>query len=69
MVWTCGKKDLARHSRPGKRKMGRQIKDGRTEAEWAGLDVNSSQRAAEDRQRWQKIVADVSRKKVKVLFI
>ena len=28
--------------------------------EWTGLDFNSSQRAAEDRQRWQKIVADVS---------
>ena len=28
--------------------------------EWTGLDFNSSQRAAEDRQRWQKIVADVN---------
>ena len=28
--------------------------------EWTGLDFNSSQRAAKCRQRWQKIVADVS---------
>ena len=28
--------------------------------EWTGLDFNRSQRAAEDRHRWQKIVADVS---------
>ena len=28
--------------------------------EWTGLDFNSSQRAAADRQRWQKIVASVS---------
>ena len=28
--------------------------------DWTGLDFNSSQRAAEDRQRWQKIVADVN---------
>ena len=27
---------------------------------WTGLDFNSSQRAAEDRQRWQKIVAEDS---------
>ena len=37
-----------------KEKMEDNIKD------WAGLDFNSSQRAAEDRQRWPKIVADVS---------
>ena len=28
--------------------------------EWTGLDYNSSPRAAEDRQRWQKIVDDVN---------
>ena len=27
---------------------------------WTGLDFSSSQRAAEDRPRWKKIVADVS---------
>ena len=28
--------------------------------DWTGLDFNSSQRAAEDSQKWQRIVADVS---------
>ncbi len=27
---------------------------------WTGLDFNNCQRAAEDRKRWQKIVADVN---------
>ena len=46
---------------PGKRKRGRQKKRWEDNIrEWTGLDFNSSQRAAEDRQRWQKIVADVS---------
>ena len=46
---------------PGKRKRGRQKKMWEDNIrEWTGLDVNSSQRAAEDRQRWQKIVADVN---------
>ena len=46
---------------PGKRKRGRQKKRWEDNTrEWTGLDFNSSQRAAEDRQRWQKIVADVS---------
>ena len=45
----------------GKRKGGRQKKRWEDNIrEWTGLDFNSSQRAAEDRQRWQKIVADVS---------
>ena len=47
---------------PGKRKSGRQKERWEDNIrEWTGLDFNSSQRAAEDRQRWQKIVADVSR--------
>ena len=47
---------------PGKRKRGRQKKRWEDNIkEWTGLDFNNSQRAAEDRQRWQKIVADVSR--------
>ena len=46
---------------PGKRKRGRQKKRWKDNIrEWTGLDFNSSQRAAEDCQRWQKIVADVS---------
>ena len=46
---------------PGKRKRGRQTKRWEDNIrEWTGLDFNSSQRAAEDRQRWQKIVSDVS---------
>ena len=46
---------------PGKRKRGRQKKRWEDNIkEWTGLDFNNSQRAAEDRQRWQKIVADVS---------
>ena len=45
---------------PGKRKRGRQKKRWEDNIrEWTCLDFNSSQRAAEDRQRWQKIVADV----------
>ena len=45
----------------GKRKRGRQKKRWEVNIrEWTGLDFNSSQRAAEDRQRWQKIVAGVS---------
>ena len=47
---------------PGKIKRGRQKKRWEDNIrEWTGFDFNSSQRAAEDRQRWQKIVADVSR--------
>ena len=46
---------------PGKRKMGRQRKRWEDNIkEWTGLDFSNSQRAAEDRQRWKKIVADVS---------
>ena len=46
---------------PGKRKRGRQKKRWEDNIRvWTGLDFNNSQRAAEDRQRWQKIVADVS---------
>ena len=46
---------------PGKRKRGRQKKRWEDNIkEWTGLDFNNSQRAAEDRQRWQKIAADVS---------
>ena len=45
----------------GKRKRGRQKKRWEDNIkEWTGLDFNNSQRAAEDRQRWKKIVADVS---------
>ena len=46
---------------PGKIKRGRQKKRWEDNMrEWIGLDFNSSQIAAEDRQRWQKIVAGVS---------
>ncbi len=46
---------------PGKIKRGRQKKRWEDNIrEWTDLDFNSSQRAAEDRQRWQKIVAGVS---------
>ena len=38
-----------------------KIKDWKiTFREWSGLDIKSSQRAAEDRERWQTIVSDVS---------
>ena len=44
-----------------KRKRGRQKKRWEdTIKEWTGLDFNSSQRAAEDGQIWQKIVVDFS---------
>ena len=44
-----------------KKKKGRQKKRWEDNIkELTGLDFNNSQRAAEDRQRWQKIVADVS---------
>ena len=44
-----------------KRKRGRQKKRWEDNIkEWTGLDFNNSQRAAEDRQIWKKIVADVS---------
>ena len=40
------------------RKRGRQKKIWEDNIkDWTGLDFNSSQRAAEDRQRWQKIVS------------
>ena len=46
---------------PGKRKRERQKKRWENNIrEWTGLDFNNSQRAAEDRQRWQNSVADVS---------
>ena len=46
---------------PGERKRGRQKKRWENNIkEWTGLDFYISQRADEDRQRWQKIVADVS---------
>ena len=47
----------------GKEKGEDKIKDGKTTSKSVretALDFNSSQRAAEDRQRWKKIVADVS---------
>ena len=45
----------------GKRKRGRQKKRWEDNIkEWTGLDFSNSERAAEDRQRWKKIVADVS---------
>ena len=45
----------------GKDKRGRQKKRWEDNIkEWTGLDFHSSQRAAEDRQTWQKIVVDVS---------
>ena len=63
-------KMIVQGSVPGKRKRGRQKKRWEDIREWTGLDFNSSQRSAEDRQssqrsaedcrRWQKIVADVS---------
>ena len=52
-------KGPTRHSTREK-KMGRQKKRWEDNIkEWTGLDFNTSQRAAVDRQRWQKIVADV----------
>ena len=46
---------------PEKRKRGRQKKRWEDNIkEWTGLDFNNSQRAAEDRQIWKTIVADVS---------
>ena len=46
---------------PGNRKKGRQKKRWEDNIrDWTRLDFNSSQRAAEDRQRWKKIVADVN---------
>ena len=67
MVRTCDIDQMASAKRsymahlPEKRKRGRQKKRWEDNIrEWTGLDVNSSQRAAEDRQRWQKIVADIS---------
>ena len=46
---------------PGKRKRGRQKKRWEDNLkERTGLNFNNSQRAAEDRQNWKKIVADVS---------
>ena len=54
-------KKIVQGTVPGKRTRGRQKKRWEDNIrEWTGLDFNSSQRAAEDRQRWQKIVADVS---------
>ena len=54
-------KKIVQGTVPGKRKRGRQKKRWEDNIrEWTGLDFNSSQRAAEDRQRWQKIVADVN---------
>ena len=54
-------KNVIQGTLPGKRKRGRQKKKWEDNIrEWTGLDFNSSQRAAEDRQRWQKIVANVS---------
>ena len=44
----------------GKEKEEGKRKDGKKTSEWTGLDFNSSQRVAEDHQRWLKIVADVN---------
>ena len=53
------KRSYKTRTEPGKRK--RQNKRWEDNIrEWTGLDFNSSQRTAEDRQRWQKIVADVN---------
>ena len=45
-----------RLSKREKRKAKEKMEDNTRE--WACLDYNSSERAAEDRQRWQKIVSD-----------
>ena len=55
MVRTCNRDQVA------SAKTGRHKKRWEDNIrEWTGLDFNSSQRAADDRQSWQKIVADVS---------
>ena len=54
-------KKIVQDTVPGKRKRGRQKKRWEDNiGEWTCLDFNSSQRAAEDRQRWQKSIADVN---------
>ena len=54
-------KGPTRHSRPTREKKKRKAKEkmGR-QHQRVDINFNSSQRAAEDHQRWQKIVADVN---------
>ena len=52
-------KDRPRHSTRDKKKRKANEMTGRQHP-WTDLDLNSSQRAAEDRQRWENIVADVN---------
>ena len=63
-------KKIVQGTVPGKIKRGRQNKSWKDNIEEStGLDFNSSQRAAEDRQRWQKSVADVSRSAPTTLLV
>ena len=62
MVRTCGSINwLQKKYRTGEKKK-RKAKERWEEniRLWTGLDANSSQKSAQVRQRWQKIVADVS---------
>ena len=52
-------KNIVQGTLPGERKRQKKRWEDNTR-EGTGLDFISSQRAAEDRQRWQTIVADVS---------
>ena len=63
MVWICltfirsGQNHLARHSESGKKKKGRQRKRWEDNIrEWTGLEIAKSQRAAENREKWRKLV-------------
>ena len=68
VVWTCllfirsAKNHLARHSTAkGGRRQGRQRKRWENNIrEWTGLKFSRSQRAAENREKWRKLVAKSS---------
>ena len=62
-------KDFAKHNTRAKEKGRAKEIWADNIKEWTGLDFNSIQRAAEDRQRWQKIVANVSSGAISTLMV
>ena len=61
VVWSCLAKTILQGTGKGGRRQGRQKKRWEdTIGEWTGLEFAKSQRAAENREEWRKLVAKSS---------
>ena len=62
VVWSClpfirsGQNHLARHSERGKKTCRQRKRWEDNIGEWTGLEFGKSQRAAESREKWRKLV-------------